>query len=1809
MKKGAASMRNRISAWILTLVMIVGLVAVPAGEAQAEETPTWNLSVASGSSENSVTMVKNGFGEDYIGDVPFDTPSVAQSKSALQSNGITSMEVKLTVKSFTADSGSNAPSVMLYAQPGEDGKWEWNASDGVKLVADQQITLTYDFSGMNWGGGSTMGHLGIRFANCANGSTVSFTIDSAKLIGGGSQGGEIETGGNTSNEVTATITKLSGNSDWAEFNYSVTNGTDSPISGIQIKVPANGTVNNLKGFNCSAQYSGGYIIISHTKVLEAGTTYTCDVNTKFGFAGGASLGTPVVEFTYGEDGGGTSSGALNYELTGETKNVAFDETPVGKHGKLRLEQIKGYTAPVIVDENGEPFQLRGASTHGMHWEDAGGPFVNKGAFQSLRDEWGVNMVRLVSYVTQGGYTEGKSDVLDNKIQTGVEAATDLGMYVIIDWHIHHENPHDTKSKAQEFFTKYATMYKDYDNVIFEICNEPTGVEWYNGSGGDLYSYCKDIATTIRNCGSKALIVCGTNTWSQDVDDVAQKPLEKDGFENILYTFHFYSGSHYDNLMDKVRTATAAGTPIFVTEFGICDASGNTNFDTANADKWIALCDQNNISYCCWSLSNKNESASYLKPECGKTQGGWTEGDLATTGIWLVNTYRSHQDKEENTDTSKGEISVSIVPQSGQLDAVAEGYSDPGSFVITVTNSGNKELTDLSAAFGRGANTSFEITKNFESTTLDAGDTTTLEISLKNGKSAGTYSDSVIIKSGSMKKALNIKQEVSETIVPVESVTVTPAKLSMVKGDTSKLTATVLPAEATNKQVRWSSSAPEVAEVSADGTVTAVGTGEAKVTATTVDGGEKATCTVTVTNPIKDFTIEPTEVSLYVGESKTITVTPIPADADPYKVTWKSDAEGVAEVDADGKITAKAKGTAKITATIDSITKTCNVTVSVPLEGIQFEQAEVALKKGETTELNLIPEPEGAIIKSVKYTSEKPSVATVSSEGEVTAVASGTTTITAESEGKIAKCTVTVTTPVTGVKFIENADKIELEVNETFDLSKKYEVIPKDADNKEVNWESSDETKVTVTEEGLVTAVGKTDKGKPVTITITTVDGDYKAESQVSVVGVKVTGITLEQSTLSVNVVDKIDLKEELAPKVEPATADDATITWKSSDTDVAEVDASGILTAKKAGEAVITAQAGNCTATCTVTVQKNPQATPSVTLTKVSRTSYSITVSAALSSAQENTSGQLELSIDSGKSWEKVDEKNQVTFSGLKEFTPYTVKARLAATDAYEASEPAKEDLTVYTLVKDPYTVDVSKFADKDMAKEYADALRTADNKEPTVAYDADEKKLTLSEPGEKYTITGDNEDLTIVTGTGNYDMTLKDATVKEVEASASGAVDMEIQGQVTVKDGVTASGDTDITIHGQSRQDKLTTPFVSTEGDLTVKQVTVEADAAQTEKPALAGDTVTIDDAAVNAAGGIGKPAVEGNEVDLKNNPELQLKSDAGQKGIDAKDIVIEDKADVTFSGEEKDKYSVPPVDSNGNPYEEQKNPEEQKDPVKPQEPADDKTAITSITVSLPAATMEVGDAVKATATVQPANADNEVLWSSSNSNVLTVSDTGMVTAIAAGTADVIATAADGSGKSGRFTVTVVDTEEDEDDSVEATGLAVTASVKGAGEIPVKGTMKLALKKKLTLNVEFLPEDAEEEDVTFTSSNPKVAQVNDEGTVTGKKAGKAVITVKSDSGLQKTVKIQVMKKPVSKVKIKASKTTIKVKKTVKLKAVVTPNKKLASNGIFWKSSNPKIATVSASGVVKGVKKGKVKITAVATDGSGKKATVTIKIN
>ena len=316
----------------------------------------------------------------------------------------------------------------------------------------------------------------------------------------------------------------------------------------------------------------------------------------------------------------------NYTLTGQTKDLLYEDTPYGKHGALHVDGLQ------VKDKYNQPFTLRGASTHGMHWGD-GETFLNKTAFQNLRDEWGVNMVRLVSYVTQGGYTQGSKDKLDKHIQEGVSNLTDLGMYAIIDWHVHAENPNDTKSQAIEFFDMYSKMYKDQSNIIYEICNEPTGTPW-----NQIRPYAVDVVNTIRANDPDAIIVVGTNNWSQDVDEVATNGGKLDD-PNVMYTIHFYSGSHGESFRNKVRTALNAGTPVFCTEFGVCDASGNGGFDLEEADRWIDFFEENGISYCCWSLSKKNESASMLSPECNKVN-GFTNADLGATGAWLINTYRS-----------------------------------------------------------------------------------------------------------------------------------------------------------------------------------------------------------------------------------------------------------------------------------------------------------------------------------------------------------------------------------------------------------------------------------------------------------------------------------------------------------------------------------------------------------------------------------------------------------------------------------------------------------------------------------------------------------------------------------------------------------------------------------------------------------------------------------------------------------------------------------------------------------------------------------------------------------------------------------------------------------------------------------------------------------------------------------------------------------------------------------------------------------------------------------------------------------------
>ena len=471
-------------------------------------------------------------------------------------------------------------------------------------------------------------------------------------------------------EVEITLTESKVNEYWCEYYLAVTNHSNQSIRDWQLTLSVNDISKYRDSYGCQATVKNDKLVVKgqgNGKVVAAGSTYKVNDDFKICFGGEVSFTGAEITYEYGSQSTGGNEGSVgsgatymegyqcNYTLTGQTKDLRYEDTPYGKHGALHVDGLQ------VKDKYDQPFTLRGASTHGMHWGD-GETFLNKTAFQNLRDEWGVNMVRLVSYVTQGGYTQGSKDKLDKHIQDGVSDLTDLGMYAIIDWHVHAENPNDKKSEAIQFFDTYSKMYKDQSNIIYEICNEPTGTPW-----NQLRPYAVDVVNTIRANDPDAIIVVGTNTWSQNVDEVATNG-GKLNDSNVMYTIHFYSGSHGESLREKVRTALKAGTPVFCTEFGVCDASGNGGFDLEEADRWIDFFEENGISYCCWSFSKKNESASMLSPECNKVN-GFTNADLGATGAWLINTYRSRGGETPAPSVSAAPSAVPTASASAAPSAV------------------------------------------------------------------------------------------------------------------------------------------------------------------------------------------------------------------------------------------------------------------------------------------------------------------------------------------------------------------------------------------------------------------------------------------------------------------------------------------------------------------------------------------------------------------------------------------------------------------------------------------------------------------------------------------------------------------------------------------------------------------------------------------------------------------------------------------------------------------------------------------------------------------------------------------------------------------------------------------------------------------------------------------------------------------------------------------------------------------------------------------------------------------------------------
>ena len=209
------------------------------------------------------------------------------------------------------------------------------------------------------------------------------------------------------------------------------------------------------------------------------------------------------------------------------------------------------------------------------------------------------------------------------------------MYVLVDWHVHNYNPQETKAEAKTFLAEIAKEYANYGNVLYEICNEPTGSPWASA----IKPYAEEVIPVIRQYARDAVIIVGTNTWSQDVEEAKNNPLSVEKYGNIMYTFHFYANSHKDDFRNRVENAIKGGLPVFITEFGTCDASGNGGFNADESQKWFDLCAKYSISHLNWSLSNKGETASAIQSWCNKTS-GWSESELTESGKLVRNHFKT-----------------------------------------------------------------------------------------------------------------------------------------------------------------------------------------------------------------------------------------------------------------------------------------------------------------------------------------------------------------------------------------------------------------------------------------------------------------------------------------------------------------------------------------------------------------------------------------------------------------------------------------------------------------------------------------------------------------------------------------------------------------------------------------------------------------------------------------------------------------------------------------------------------------------------------------------------------------------------------------------------------------------------------------------------------------------------------------------------------------------------------------------------------------------------------------------------------------
>ncbi len=1004
----------------------------------------------------------------------------------------------------------------------------------------------------------------------------------------------------------------------------------------------------------------------------------------------------------------------------------------------------------------------------------------------------------------------------------------------------------------------------------------------------------------------------------------------------------------------------------------------------------------------------------------------------------------------------------------------------------------------------------------------------------------------------------------KVIVPATGITISSNSEELWKGDVVQLVAIVTPAGATDKTVTWSSSNESVATVTSSGLVTAVAGGDCIITAKNSSGVSES-CRIKVYEDCTGVELGATAKAMYVGQTDTIPVSVIPSTATNKNVTWTSSRPAVASVDASsGIIKALTEGSTVITAKTQNggFTASCTVTVysKVPVTGITLDRREYTVSVGEIQQLVAAVAPQNASEKGVVWSCDNTSVIAIDQRGRFKGLKAGTAILTATSvDGNFSdQCKITVTQPVTGVRITTTS--VKLAVGKAKALE--WTVFPENATNKKVTWKSSDTSVATVTQSGVVTGVSE---GVTV-ISVTTVDGGFTSTCNFTVY-VPVTGVSIvhnAQNTTEFNINKGSTIL--LSADIKPANATNKTVSWASGNPLIATVNEAGQVTGVGKGVVNITCTTadGAYRATCTVNVI---QPVESITLDVASvnlEVGKSKTITAKVSpstasyqNVKWSSSNSKIASIDS-------DGVVKAVSAGTATITAYSADGNAKATCKVNVIQPV-------TGIKLSHESGYVRIGEVGVLK--ATVLPTNATNQKVTWTTSDKTKATVTQDG---VVTGISQGYVTITATsvnGGYSASCKILVVKSVTGIKldKATVTINVGKYTTITPTVYPTDATVKTVYWTSSNYDVAT--VDTAGKVTAKAPGYAVITAKTKDGSYTAKTevlviqpvtgVTLNKTSaylnLNATMTL-VPTISPADASIKSvtwsssNPSVATVSSSGVvTGLKKGTVTITCK---TTNGAKVATCTVAVV-----------------------------KRVTGISLNKEEAILYFGRALSLSSTVYPVDASvQDVIYTSNDTNIATVSATGVVTPVNTGTTYIVATTKDG-GYKAYCRVSV-------GKAPESIKLAVYDATMKVGK---SGTLKYAV----------YPTDARNRVATFTSSNPDVAKVSSTGVVTAVSRGTANITVSTENGIKAVCKITVLQ-PVTSVEVSAATAEVYTGETITLTAKALPDN--ANNGaITWSSSDTRIATVSSSGVVAGVKAGTVTITATSND-TGVKAECVVTV-